>query len=657
MRKISYKTYLDKVYGCFIGKAISGNIGAPHEGVKMPMDFEFMSEMINCDLPNDDLDLQVLWLDVLEKYGEHFTSYHLLDRFVNCCDYSPGEYSVMRKNFMRGIYPPYSGRFCNDFYIEGMGCPIRSEIWGCVAVGNMELAQELSVKDGQMDHYGESIWAERFLAALESEAFFDSDIKSLISKALTVLPEKSKFRDLAEYTVELCEKYSDIRAVLTKLLFRYGHPDCTNMYQNMGIVLASLLLGEGDIIKTGLMALNCGFDTDCTCATAGAIIGLLRGADNLIDSYGLTEVTYTLGVDIERRSDKIYDLAEDIAKMDVHFARVINNRVCIEGAPVDEYDFGEEPSVTFEAQYEDMKPYVELGGKCTVNLVLTNNKERDITLSCRLTPCNGLLCSESEFYITVKTAAFGVHAVEFSLPIDTELVYDRNIISFTAADADGNIVVDTSFGIAGAAPWKLCGPFWRTEPVCNTQLLLEHFSDNHPYEALLPASKVCGNFTDKLRHFHLNFAADTKTEFVSEYELFLPLDDFKVNGIYEQTLISQPEDSFCMSVFYTFLGPCAAYMSRVLVAPEDMEVYIQVGHSSPFTLYVNGEEVAKRDYCDAFTAENVHVGPIKLNQGENRIVMRVTRVNADCKYNIIFSKGMTMEEHYVCFASKNPYKF
>ena len=85
MRKIAYKDYLDKVYGCFIGKAISGNIGAPHEGVKMPMELEFRQDMINCELPNDDLDLQVLWLDVVEKKGISFTSYDLLKQFCECC--------------------------------------------------------------------------------------------------------------------------------------------------------------------------------------------------------------------------------------------------------------------------------------------------------------------------------------------------------------------------------------------------------------------------------------------------------------------------------------------------------------------------------------------------------------------------------------------
>lgn len=657
MRKISYETYLDKVFGCFVGKAISGNIGAPFEGVKMPMNFEFMPEMINCDLPNDDLDLQVVWLDVLEKYGEHFTSYDLVDRFVGCCDYSPGEYSIMRKNYMKGIYPPYSGKYCNDFYIEGMGCPIRSEIWGCIAVGNPDLAQKLSVNDGQLDHYGESIWAERFLAALESEAFFDDDVNSLVEKALSIVPGDSKFREMVEYVVELCDKYKDMKVVLTKLLFRFGHMDCTNMYQNMGITIASLLLGEGDIIKTSLMALNCGFDTDCTCATAGAIIGIFRGADDLIKAYGLTEVTYTLGVDIKRRSDKIFDLAEDIAAMGIHFARVLNKEISIEGAPEDKYDFGEGPKFVFEARYEDMKPYIELGGSRKVTLAVTNNGEKSEMLRCRLGVCNGIVCDTSEFDITAEPGNKGEYEVTFSLPSDTELIYERNMITFEAVDAQGNKVLDTAFGIAGATVWKLSGPFWRTEPYSDTKLLLEHFSDNHPYEALLANSKVEGNYTDKLRHFHLNYAADTETEFVGEDELFAPLTDDYASGVYEQALAVIPEDSFCMSDFYGFRGPCTTYLSKVMVAPEDMKVYIQVGHSAPFALYINGELVTKRDYCDTWTSENVHTEAIKLKKGENRVVFRMTRVNEDCKYNIIFSKGLTMEEHYVCFACKNPYKF
>ena len=129
MKKLDYKTYLDKVYGCFLGKTVIGTLGAPFEGVKMPLELPFKPEMINTLLPNDDLDLQVIWYDVVKKHGEDFTSYDILRAFCEKYPGSPGEYSVMRKNYSRGIFPPYSGEYCNDFYVEGMGCPIRSEIW------------------------------------------------------------------------------------------------------------------------------------------------------------------------------------------------------------------------------------------------------------------------------------------------------------------------------------------------------------------------------------------------------------------------------------------------------------------------------------------------------------------------------------------------
>ena len=107
--KLSYDVYLDKIYGCFLGKTVIGTLGAPYEGIKMPLELPFKPEMINTMLPNDDLDLQVLWLDVAEKYGKDFTSAQLLERFVTHCDYSPGEYAVMRKKFLSGHPSPCLG--------------------------------------------------------------------------------------------------------------------------------------------------------------------------------------------------------------------------------------------------------------------------------------------------------------------------------------------------------------------------------------------------------------------------------------------------------------------------------------------------------------------------------------------------------------------
>src|SRR5512133_163374 len=120
MRHIEYKDYLDKVYGCWIGKGVAGTIGAPYEGAKELMDLEYDPSIIENMLPNDDLDLQVLWLAVLEEKGVRFTSDDLADAFLNRCKYGPGEYAYFKKNYARGIHPPVSGSFNNRYYCEGM---------------------------------------------------------------------------------------------------------------------------------------------------------------------------------------------------------------------------------------------------------------------------------------------------------------------------------------------------------------------------------------------------------------------------------------------------------------------------------------------------------------------------------------------------------
>ena len=338
MNNITYSTYLDKVYGCFLGKTVIGTLGAPYEGIKMPLELPFKEEMVNTMLPNDDLDLQVLWLDVAEKYGEAFTSDQLLDRFVNYCDYSPGEYAVMRKNWTRGIHTPASGAFSNDFYISGMGCPIRSEIWACLAPLNPAEAADYAERDGVLDHWGESVYGERFFAALESAAFgvdeTTCDLYALIDVGLSVIPAECKFRELVNDTVAWCRQYDDVKRILRKILHKYGHPDCTNLFQNIGITLAALLKGNLDQIKTGMDALNCGFDTDCTCATAGAVIGIIRGAKSLQAEYGWGDIKFVLGVKSDRRSDSVFDFSEDVAILGKTW-----NPGLIDGGEVKDYGF------------------------------------------------------------------------------------------------------------------------------------------------------------------------------------------------------------------------------------------------------------------------------------------------------------------------------
>lgn len=649
MKRLDYNTYFDKVYGAFLGKTVVGTMGAPFEGVKMPLELPFKREMIDAMLPNDDLDLQVLWLDVVEKYGPDFTSNDLLKRFCDCCDYNPGEYAIMRKNYNRGIYSPLSGKFCNDFYTTGMGCPIRSEIWACLAPFSPELAAEYSVRDGSLDHVGDSIEAECFFAALESAAFFESDLRKLIEiglevsqKVYTTAPKgtDSRFRQLVFDTLEYCEKYDDVKLILRKVLAKYGHPDCTNMYQNVGITLIALLKGNLDIIKTGMDALNCGFDTDCTCATAGAVIGFIRGADSLIKEYDLKDVRYVLGVKSDRRSDSVRDLSEDIALLGCYL-----NGDSIADAPKKDFVFERaQYPLAFTVKYDEDSPVFYPGKTCGFELIVTNLSDScyngDLSI-------NGKALSDMVELHLASGKTFSKHyVVEF--PADDEVIFEKNI--YTVTYLAGGEEKNFDFGIVGAQVWKVTGPIWRTDPICTTELLL---ANDLQYKKIIAAIPYEGSRRDISRRFHLNMAADTETEYCRFDELFEPFSEELLTK-YEETVFYQTQDAFRIDDFSGFSAPAVYYLSREMIVPEDRTVFLQIGHTAPFECWLNGELLASRTNCDTWTAENVHLEGVKLNKGVNRLVVRLTRVNAEAKFNFTFAKGATCAEHYVDNASVRP---
>ena len=332
MYKISYDDFLDKVHGCWYGKCLGGAAGAPVEGIKKIIQVNDFSEIFNPDLPNDDLDLQLLWIDVLKTNGMIINSCDLADAWVEKCWYPFSEYGYFLKNYMRGIKPPYSGIINNSFFKNGMGCPIRSEIWGIVSVGNHELASQYAYMDATLDHADNSVYAEQFLAAVESMAFIESDMNKLIQIGMTYIPDDSKLNKCFKMILELYNNGADWLKARTEVLNKYSHPDFTNVVQNLGFVLIALLWGKSDMRDTINIALKCGYDTDCTCASAASIVGILNGYKALgTEITDLINDYFICSVDIELESDSIRDLAVTTAQLAL---KAPNAKIEILDAPV-----------------------------------------------------------------------------------------------------------------------------------------------------------------------------------------------------------------------------------------------------------------------------------------------------------------------------------
>ena len=63
--QLTYQEYLNKLRGCFTGKAVGGTLGMSWEGLIAEKKVTYYDPVPTTMIANDDLDLQIIWLEVL----------------------------------------------------------------------------------------------------------------------------------------------------------------------------------------------------------------------------------------------------------------------------------------------------------------------------------------------------------------------------------------------------------------------------------------------------------------------------------------------------------------------------------------------------------------------------------------------------------------
>jgi len=281
--RLSEKTYREKVMGCWYGKNAGGTLGGPLEnlwGKEEPFNIDWYPVLQEGGVPNDDLEIQLIWLQALEDRGLDITCRDLGEYWLDCIWYNPDEYGLHKTNLRLGLQPPLSGWF-NNFFKHCMGSPIRSEIWACIAPGLPSVAAAYAWHDAVCDHAGgESVYGEIFNAAIEAAAFFISDINRLLEIGLAMIPEDCLTSKAIRTAIEAKAEGLDWLEARKRVMKVAYSPIAQFSPINLGFQTIGLLYGKdfGDAL---CKAVNCGYDTDCTGATVGAILGIILGASDL----------------------------------------------------------------------------------------------------------------------------------------------------------------------------------------------------------------------------------------------------------------------------------------------------------------------------------------------------------------------------------------
>lgn len=116
---------------------------------------------------------------------------------------------------------------------------------------------------------------------MEALAFAGRGMLSVIVGGLSLLPQESPLVKAVRGVINAYRDGEAWRTVIENVHREYGSGDGTYVVVNMAIMTAGLLYGGDDFDRVMTLTLNGGYDTDCTCATAGVLFVMVYGLEKI----------------------------------------------------------------------------------------------------------------------------------------------------------------------------------------------------------------------------------------------------------------------------------------------------------------------------------------------------------------------------------------
>ncbi len=293
-RSIKPDVLKDKIAGGWAGKMIGVTYGAPTEFRAQNKTYEDSITWKPADIKGsmwqDDIYVQLTFLMSMDKYGMDAPSRKYQEMFAKA-GYGLWHANMQaRKNYYDSIFAPLSGSPEYNLHADDIDFQIEADYIGFMCPGMPRTASGIADKIGRIMNYGEGIYGGIFVAALYSEAYFESDILKIIEKALMSVPAESDYYKIIKDVIKLHQYYpSDWRAAWQELQEKWGDVDICGAGSPFNIdaklngayIAMGLLYGEGDPMKTLEISTRCGQDSDCNPSNALAVLGVINGFSGL----------------------------------------------------------------------------------------------------------------------------------------------------------------------------------------------------------------------------------------------------------------------------------------------------------------------------------------------------------------------------------------
>ncbi len=297
-RTISENVLKDKIAGGWAGKMIGVTYGAPTEFRAQGKIFNDSIKWIPSDVKGsiwqDDIYVQLTFLMTMDRYGIDAPAKKFQELFAKA-GYQLWHANVQgRKNYFDSIFAPMSGHPDYNIHADDIDFQIEADYIGFMCPGMPQTANKIADKIGHIMNYGDGVYGGVFVAALYSEAYFESDIQKLIDKALQSIPAESDYSKIIKDVLLLHSQYTnDWHSAWNELETKWGTVDICGAGEpfnidaklNGAFIVMGLLYGEGDPAKTMEIATRCGQDSDCNPSNAMAVLGVIKGLSGLPQTY------------------------------------------------------------------------------------------------------------------------------------------------------------------------------------------------------------------------------------------------------------------------------------------------------------------------------------------------------------------------------------
>jgi len=300
-RQISVEDYIDKMKGGWAGQMIGVAYGAKSEfkacGKTYDEPLPWKPDMVSNAIHQDDIYVELSFLEAIEKHGLDITHKQAGQEFAQTQFRLWHANKQGRENVQAGIMPPDSGMPQHNPHYCDIDFQIEADLLGLINPGMPKSVRAQSEIFGRIMNSGDGLYGGMFMAAMYSEAFFESDVEKVVRYGLRAIPDQSVYAQTIWDVIRWHNAYPDDWRKTWQLIQNKwaSRPSgkCSDKPTGFNIdaslngayIVMGLLYGGGDLLKTMEISTRCGQDSDCNPSSAAGVLCTMMGYSQIPDEY------------------------------------------------------------------------------------------------------------------------------------------------------------------------------------------------------------------------------------------------------------------------------------------------------------------------------------------------------------------------------------